>query len=126
MLRVMHCSRNCSNGIDQSTPMKPKGYERFTSQVAMSGPSPWRAAVGAVSLATRLFSRSNPTSRFLADRAKTRCDALYGRAESEISRFLLLCSLTGREIRAALDVPRSFRTVCKIFAPASTSANGST
>ncbi len=92
MLRVMHCSRNCSNGIDQSTPMKPKGYERLTSQVAMSGPSPWRAAVGAVSLATRLFSRSNPTSRFLADRAKTRWEAPYSRAESEFSRFFLLCS----------------------------------
>jgi hypothetical protein len=31
----------------------------------MSGPSPWRASVGAVSLATHSFSRSNPTSRFL-------------------------------------------------------------
>jgi hypothetical protein len=51
-----------------------------------------------------------------ADRAKTQWDARYGRAESEISRFFLLCSPTGREIRAALDARRSFRTVCKIFA----------
>jgi hypothetical protein len=53
---------------------------------------------------------------FHADRAKTRRDVLYGGAESEISRFFLLCSLTGREIWAALDVPRSFRTVCMAFA----------
>jgi hypothetical protein len=30
--------------------------------------------------------------------------------------FFLLCSPTGREIRAALDAPRSFRTVCKVMA----------
>jgi hypothetical protein len=30
MLSVMPPSRYCSNGIDQSTPMKPKGYERLT------------------------------------------------------------------------------------------------
>src|SRR5208282_5914007 len=42
--------------------------------------------------------------------------ALYGRAESEFSRFSPLCSPTGPEIGAALDAPRSFRTVCLIFA----------
>jgi hypothetical protein len=46
-----------------------------------------------------------------ADRGRTRCDVLYGRAESEISRFFLLCSIAGREIRAALDTSRTFRTV---------------
>ena len=48
----------------------------------------------------------------LADRAKTRCDDLYGRAESEFSRLFPLRSPTGHEIGAALDAPRSFRTVC--------------
>jgi hypothetical protein len=47
----------------------------------------------------------------VADRAKTQWDVRYGRAESEISRFFLLCAPTGREIRVALDAPRSFRTV---------------
>ena len=52
---------------------------------------------------------------FQAERAKTRCDALYGCAESEFSRFFALCSPSGPEIRAALVAPRSFHTVCKSF-----------
>ncbi len=52
-----------------------------------------------------------------AGRAKTRCDVLYGRAESKFSRFFLLYAAVGREIRPALNVSRSFRTVCLIFAP---------
>jgi hypothetical protein len=51
-----------------------------------------------------------------ADRAKTQWDARYGRAQSEISHFFLLCARKGREIRAVLDAPRSFRTVCKSYA----------
>src|SRR5271165_7502504 len=51
-----------------------------------------------------------------ADRAKTQCDALYGRPESEFSRFFPLRTPTGPEIGAALDAPRSFRTVCETCA----------
>ena len=52
-----------------------------------------------------------------ADRAKTRSEAPYSRAESEFLRFFLLCAVVGRENRAALNVSQSFRTVCVIFAP---------
>ena len=48
----------------------------------------------------------------LTDRAKTRCEAPYGRAENRFSRFFLLCAVTGREIWAPRNVSRSFRTVC--------------
>ena len=41
------------------------------------------------------------------DRAKTRCDAPYGRAASRFLRFFRLCAAVGRE---------SFRTVCLRFA----------
>ena len=58
-------------------------------------------------------------SKYQADRAKTRCGAPYDRAEDRFSRFFPQCAVIGREIRAALDMPRSFRTVCKIFAPRS-------
>jgi hypothetical protein len=52
----------------------------------------------------------------LADRAKTRWAAPYARAESKFSRFSPVCATVGREIRTALFVSRSFRTVRKIFA----------
>ena len=52
-----------------------------------------------------------------ADRAKTRWQAPYSRAESEFSRFFLLRAVVSRENRAAPNLSRSFRTVCKIFAP---------
>ena len=50
-------------------------------------------------------------------RAKTRCRAPYGCAEGRFPRFFLLCTAVGSEIRAALDMPRSFPTVCKKSAP---------
>jgi hypothetical protein len=50
--------------------------------------------------------------RSRADRAKTRCERPYSHAGSGFSRFYPLCAAVGREKLAALNVSRSFRTVC--------------
>ena len=59
---------------------------------------------------------------YLADRAKTQCEVPYGREGNRFSRFFPPRVVVGLEKLAALNVSRSFRTVCSMSTPSASIA----
>jgi len=75
------------------------GSRTVETACGFSSRQPNPARGHAISQNLALFGQ-NRCSKYLADRAKTRWDVSYNRAESELSRFFLVCAVVGREIRA--------------------------